>query len=157
EDPKRCRGDHDRDADQRKEVAGGEGDPPSTAGREACERDRERRRTQRDGCRGQTRERVVAGEVRRQQRAERDRRTEGDATEHLPEREHRDGAPLDRGQLLDGRSAHEPVTASRTGLRSVPIPVTSTSMTSPATTGPTPAGVPVMITSPGSKVNASEA
>jgi len=36
-----------------------------------------------------------------------------------------------------------------TGLRNTPIPATLTSTASPATTGPTPAGVPVAITSPG--------
>src|ERR1700682_3232579 len=36
-----------------------------------------------------------------------------------------------------------------TGLRNTPIPATLTSTTSPATSGPTPAGVPVAITSPG--------
>src|SRR5580704_5980568 len=36
-----------------------------------------------------------------------------------------------------------------TGLRNTPIPATLTSATSPATSGPTPAGVPVAIMSPG--------
>src|SRR6202022_3907304 len=39
-----------------------------------------------------------------------------------------------------------------TGLRNTPIPATLTSTTSPATSGPTPAGVPVAITSPGYRV-----
>src|ERR1700687_734900 len=39
-----------------------------------------------------------------------------------------------------------------TGVRNRPIPATLTSATSPATSGPTPAGVPVAITSPGSSV-----
>jgi hypothetical protein len=41
---------------------------------------------------------------------------------------------------------------SATGFRSTPMPSTSTSTTSPGWSGPTPAGVPVMITSPGSSV-----
>ena len=39
-----------------------------------------------------------------------------------------------------------------TGFSSTPTPSTSTSMRSPTTTGATPAGVPVAITSPGSRV-----
>src|SRR5713101_6913659 len=39
-----------------------------------------------------------------------------------------------------------------TGLRNTPTPATLTSTVSPATNGPTPAGVPVAITSPGAKV-----
>src|ERR1700740_2316927 len=39
-----------------------------------------------------------------------------------------------------------------TGLRNTPIPATLTSTTSLATSGPTPAGVPVAITSPGLSV-----
>ena len=42
--------------------------------------------------------------------------------------------------------------SSITGFRSVPTPSTVTSITSPAKTGPTPSGVPVAMTSPGSKV-----
>src|SRR5580658_4714454 len=39
-----------------------------------------------------------------------------------------------------------------TGLRNTPTPLTLTSTTSPATSGPTPAGVPVAIKSPGKRV-----
>src|SRR5690606_34834046 len=45
--------------------------------------------------------------------------------------------------------------AGSTRLRSVPTPSTVTVTSSPASIGPTPAGVPVRITSPGSRVNAS--
>src|ERR1019366_6144128 len=41
---------------------------------------------------------------------------------------------------------------SATGLRNCPTPSIDTSITSPATTGPTPLGVPVAIRSPGSRV-----
>ena len=43
------------------------------------------------------------------------------------------------------------------GLSSVPIPSISTLTRWPARTGPTPLGVPVRITSPGSSVNAADA
>src|SRR5262245_3439636 len=46
--------------------------------------------------------------------------------------------------------------SATTGLRSTPIPSISTSTTSPGLIGPTPLGVPVMMMSPGSKVNAFE-
>src|SRR5213076_1879046 len=46
--------------------------------------------------------------------------------------------------------------SATTGFRSTPTPGISTSTTSPATSGPTPAGVPVAITSPGSSVMACE-
>ncbi len=39
-----------------------------------------------------------------------------------------------------------------TGLRNVPTPLTVTSTTSPAASGPTPEGVPVAMTSPGKSV-----
>src|SRR5579859_8397 len=39
-----------------------------------------------------------------------------------------------------------------TGLRNVPTPLTVTSTTSPAASGPTPEGVPVAMTSPGRSV-----
>lgn len=39
-----------------------------------------------------------------------------------------------------------------TGLRNVPTPLTATSTTSPAASGPTPEGVPVAMTSPGKSV-----
>lgn len=42
--------------------------------------------------------------------------------------------------------------SSATGLRNVPMPLMVTSMTSPATTGPTPSGVPVATRSPGTRV-----
>src|SRR5690606_30731609 len=45
--------------------------------------------------------------------------------------------------------------ASRAMLRRIPMPGTSTSTESPPTNAPTPAGVPVRITSPGSSVNAA--
>ena len=47
--------------------------------------------------------------------------------------------------------------AARTGFDSVPRPETVTSTVSPSTMGPTPAGVPVRITSPGSRVNTLDA
>src|SRR5580692_4942908 len=43
-----------------------------------------------------------------------------------------------------------------TGLRNTPTPSTLTSTTSPATSGPTPAGVPVAIKSPGLRVMTRE-
>ena len=46
---------------------------------------------------------------------------------------------------------------SVTGFRSTPMPSNSTSTTSPVERGPTPAGVPVIITSPGSNVITLEA
>lgn len=39
-----------------------------------------------------------------------------------------------------------------TGFRNVPTPLTATSTTSPAASGPTPEGVPVAMTSPGKSV-----
>lgn len=39
-----------------------------------------------------------------------------------------------------------------TGFRNVPMPLTATSTTSPAASGPTPEGVPVATTSPGKRV-----
>src|SRR5215472_1668667 len=42
--------------------------------------------------------------------------------------------------------------SSTTGLRKIPTPSTPTSTTLPATTGPTPSGVPVAIKSPGRRV-----
>src|SRR6202012_4695581 len=59
----------------------------------------------------------------------------------------------------DDRDRHEPGgQRSRRGLVkaqpwgfSVPMPPISTSSTSPATSGPTPSGVPVRITSPGAR------
>ena len=47
--------------------------------------------------------------------------------------------------------------ASLAVLRSVPRPEISTSIVSPATNGPTPDGVPVRMTSPGSSVKAADA
>lgn len=47
--------------------------------------------------------------------------------------------------------------SSATGFLSVPMPPTLTSTTSPATTGPTPSGVPVGIKSPGMSVMNSAA
>jgi hypothetical protein len=46
--------------------------------------------------------------------------------------------------------------SSTTRFRSVPTPSTVISIVSPATTGPTPSGVPVAITSPGSRVMTSQ-
>src|SRR5690606_36072246 len=47
--------------------------------------------------------------------------------------------------------------AARTGVERVPSPEIVTSTVSPSTIGPTPAGVPVRITSPGSSVNTLDA
>ncbi len=47
--------------------------------------------------------------------------------------------------------------AQSTGFESTPMPEISTSTVSPASMKPMPAGVPVRITSPGSKVNTAEA
>src|SRR5262245_2741832 len=52
--------------------------------------------------------------------------------------------------VLQHRAAHDE--AASTGFDSVPTPSTSTSTVSPAFSGPTPSGVPVRSTSPGSSV-----
>ena len=49
-------------------------------------------------------------------------------------------------------TAHEAACADATGLVSDPMPSTSTVTSCPGCIGPTPSGVPVKITSPGSKV-----
>ena len=57
---------------------------------------------------------------------------------------------LPTAPLLDREGAHT------TALRSVPIPSMVTSTKSPTASGPTPAGVPVAMTSPGSSANQRE-
>jgi hypothetical protein len=54
--------------------------------------------------------------------------------------------------LPEGEAGGSYACAACTGLRNMPIPVTETSTVSFATSGPTPAGVPVEMTSPGSRV-----
>ena len=77
-----------------------------------------------------------------------------ESTQHRP--------PLDRGECLGARSGFAlgmtslPY-AARAVLRRMPSPVISTSTVSPATKGPTPAGVPVRMTSPGRSVKAADA
>src|ERR1700739_103745 len=51
-----------------------------------------------------------------------------------------------------GRAKRSQEAGACTGLCNTPIPETETSTLSPATIGPTPAGVPVAITSPGTRV-----
>ena len=70
--------------------------------------------------------------------------------------------PRARRNAAAGRRAGSPVAAAaqraaRTVFDSVPRPDTVTSTVSPSTMGPTPAGVPVRITSPGSRVNTLDA
>src|SRR5882762_4260433 len=60
---------------------------------------------------------------------------------------------LDTAQWkLGARPIHHPVRAPCTATVIRPIPAKSVTMTSPGTTGPTPSGVPVNNTSPGSRV-----
>ena len=67
------------------------------------------------------------------------------------DRSARCGFETDADGLLDGHGSRV-YPAAFTGFRSVPMPSISTSTTSPGSTAPTPAGVPVQITSPGSNV-----
>ena len=72
---------------------------------------------------------------------------------------HHDGGPIQLGWGL--RSHMTERTGSDhflavTGLVSVPIPETVTDTESPSTIGPTPAGVPVRMTSPGRRVITAE-
>ena len=157
EDPEGCCKDDDPDADEGEEVAQGQCPPSAELHRQACERDRAQCGAERDRGRGQARECVVTGDIGSEQRAQRHRRPEGDTAEHLPGRENCNGTSLHRLLFSDGRYGHATGRASRTGLRRMPSPETSTSTASPAAKGPTPAGVPVRITSPGSSVNTAEA
>src|SRR5688572_32841763 len=77
----------------------------------------------------------------------------GDEAPPLDEEGGRPGAPAVQG--AHARLAHEEHVAhgrSITGLASTPTPSTSISTVSPGAIGPTPAGVPVEMTSPGSSV-----
>ena len=116
------------------------------------------RGTEGDRGRGEPGERFLARDLGGEERAERQRRAEGDAAEHLPGRQHPAPCAAGRGEsrstLPRGAGRCQ---ASRAVLRRMPSPVISTSTVSPATNGPTPAGVPVRITSPGSSVNAADA
>ena len=55
-------------------------------------------------------------------------------------------------QLISGIRPDIQRMVQTTGLLRVPTPLTDTSTTSPDSSGPTPDGVPVMITSPASRV-----
>src|SRR6202140_4180123 len=60
--------------------------------------------------------------------------------------------PTDVYSIETSRRTRNYACGAYTGLRNTPTPATLTSTVSPATSGPTPAGVPVAMTSPGIKV-----
>ena len=118
-------------------------------------------RTEGHRGRGEAGERLVARDVGREHRAERDRRAEREAAEHLPDESTPDRAALDARDVggsarSSGDVSHAALRVAR-GVAQHAEPGDLDLDESPATNGPTPAGVPVRITSPGSSVNTAEA
>src|SRR5439155_9879060 len=68
----------------------------------------------------------------------------------------RQGHRCDEGRRGDHRAPRHHRASATTVFRSTPTPGISTSTTSPGASGPTPAGVPVAIKSPGSRVMTCE-
>ncbi len=102
----RRRGDDDRDAEERGDVARRQSDTPASAAGQSSERDRGERRAQGDRCRREARQRLLTRQVGGQQRPERQRRPERDTREHLPRREH-PHRPALRGGEIDARGRRD--------------------------------------------------